>query len=319
MTSTTTTNTAEKQKKTGSISWGRKSRHRKNKAQEIARIAAAFEANTADSEQQRLIPTDRGTTFPAALALRDLTPQDEVSLVQQLGYVPGNAIHIATRMRDLPEALREEGADDATPVVVQLYPIALRQRSDGSKRKRKRGGKQGATTAMASATTEQSEASNTATECTTAGAATAEAGEESSVVTEPFPTSYWLTHPGLHTAVSQLELERFVHTYEQRLASAPDAAAAMERAHRAYGAERWGLLDTTATWPFPAAALDTTRGIAGNRNFHTVKCLHAHTAHVLSGGAGAKENVVGQWVLKELVARRTRKQQANGTRGTTTG
>ena len=41
-------------------------------------------------------------------------------------------------------------------------------------------------------------------------------------------------------------------------------------------------------------------GIAGIRNFAAVKCLHAHCAHVLSGGAGSQDNVVGHWVVEAL-------------------
>ena len=50
-------------------------------------------------------------------------------------------------------------------------------------------------------------------------------------------------------------------------------------------------------------------GIAGIRNFAAVKCLHAHCAHVLSGGAGSQDNVVGHWVV-EALRQRILQQQA---------
>lgn len=83
----------------------------------------------------------------------------------------------------------------------------------------------------------------------------------------------------------------------------------MERAHTAYGRARWSMVPE-ADLPFPAAALNATRGIAGNRKWFAggVKCLHAHVAHVLSGGPGADDNVVGQWALEELETRMKQKQ-----------
>ena len=136
---------------------------------------------------------------------------------------------------------------------------------------------------------------------------------------EPFPTSYWLTHPLLHHWVSKLEVEGFGRTLEERLSRAneqdhPETLQKMMQTHQAYGNERWWLLTdqdrhamTERGW---TAALQT--GVAGNhysnrtkkqkKNSHSalsVKCLHAHTAHRLAG----HDNLIGQWVLDELIRR----------------
>ncbi len=45
-------------------------------------------------------------------------------------------------------------------------------------------------------------------------------------------------------------------------------------------------------------ALNVSRGVAGQKNFSCIKCLHAHYAHWLA----TKNDIVGEWV-HELVLR----------------
>jgi hypothetical protein len=127
---------------------------------------------------------------------------------------------------------------------------------------------------------------------------------EEPLVIEPFPTIYWLTHPLLSSWISQLERDGHGTLWERRLAAHPDALASMQRAHAAYGQERLSLLTDSDVqyirhrqWD---SALAVTRGVAGSTNVRAVKCLHAHTAHYLSGSASCTDNVIGQWVLETL-------------------
>ncbi len=85
----------------------------------------------------------------------------------------------------------------------------------------------------------------------------------------PFPTTFWLTCPGLVAAVGRLESAGGVAALEQRLADEPELAAAF-----AAGRER-----QIALRPDGEAL-----GIGGTRSERTVKCLHAHAAFALGAG-----------------------------------
>ena len=129
---------------------------------------------------------------------------------------------------------------------------------------------------------------------------------DESVLIEPFPTMYWLTHPLLRALTSKLELgeTHSVKILETRLSTDDVALELMKAAHRAYGEARWQLLtdDDQAEmerrqWK---ESLAGDAGVAGIRKPFAIKCLHTHLAHYLSGGPGSEKNVVGKWVLEEL-------------------
>ena len=127
---------------------------------------------------------------------------------------------------------------------------------------------------------------------------------------------FWLTHPHLRTLISQLEIESMnnVKAMEQRLSSCPESLKQMACAHESYGKQRFELLTDEdkknveeRQW---VGALGVERGVAGIRNFHTVKCLHAHAAHYLAYcgmhhqkskySGNCTENLVGRWVLESV-------------------
>jgi len=89
----------------------------------------------------------------------------------------------------------------------------------------------------------------------------------------PFPTLYYLTHPGLTAAASRLESDGVMRDMTARLAADPDLAAAYRRAHESYLAER------DAVEP-----LGTT--FSGGGMPDRVKCLHVLIAHSLAKGRG---------------------------------
>ena len=101
----------------------------------------------------------------------------------------------------------------------------------------------------------------------------------------PMPTRFWLVAEGDRLAVSRLESRGGV----RRAAAAVDAAA-LERAHERYAAERDAALPVGHAGPRP------TGGVGGTRR--GVKCLHAHYAWYLAGG----DDPVGEWVAARLAA-----------------
>ncbi|MCD9623472.1 DUF501 domain-containing protein [Rhabdothermincola salaria] len=100
----------------------------------------------------------------------------------------------------------------------------------------------------------------------------------------PMPTRHWLVHSGLRAAIGTLESHGGVRRAEAEL-----DAEAIARAHAAHAAERDGDLPTGYEGPKPFG------GVGGTRR--GVKCLHAHYAHWLAGGA----DPVGAWVHEQLL------------------
>jgi len=65
----------------------------------------------------------------------------------------------------------------------------------------------------------------------------------------PFPTTYYLTHPGATAALSTLEASGYMAELQQRLADEPELAAAYQKAHEAYLADRAELEKSTGEVP----------------------------------------------------------------------
>lgn len=101
----------------------------------------------------------------------------------------------------------------------------------------------------------------------------------------PMPTLYWLVSPHDRLVVSRLESSGAVSESE----AAVDPAE-LQAAHDAYRAERDALLPADYEGHRPSA------GVGGTRV--GVKCLHAHYAYHLAGGA----DPVGKWVADRLAA-----------------
>ncbi|MEJ3652454.1 DUF501 domain-containing protein [Actinomycetes bacterium KLBMP 9759] len=101
----------------------------------------------------------------------------------------------------------------------------------------------------------------------------------------PFPTLYYLTCARLSSRVGTLEAEGRMREMTERLATEPELAAAYEKAHTAYLAERDAIepLGTQVS----AGGMPTR-----------VKCLHVHVAHALAAGPGV--NPFGDEALAEI-------------------
>jgi len=269
-----------------------------------------------------------------------LSQVDRRDLIRQLGYLPGNALKVVARIEDafstddlqrlFTAATVATDANDRTttvsndsgqsnertkkmatmiqtmmkePLVIKLYPLALRDESSSTKRRRKR---------------RREEIED-------------DSAEQTTPLMEPSPTIYWVTHPLMKALISKLELDRVNVQFEERLEEEESkqksdpftkkevsALESMKRAHISYGKERRALLSqkdkeyvqgrkwygdepTTATkLPLAKASIPPFSekcGVAGIRNPKAVKCLHAHAAHYWSGNS---DNVVGKWVWERL-------------------
>jgi hypothetical protein len=119
-------------------------------------------------------------------------------------------------------------------------------------------------------------------------------------IPEPFPTTYYLTHPRVVKAVSRLEasgymrhlaelLDKNSQFYDEKLAD--DYA----RSHQAYIDDRDCLARVLGLEP-----LEQHREISAGGMPHRVKCLHALVGHALAKGRG--ENPIGDLALRELEA-----------------
>jgi hypothetical protein len=95
---------------------------------------------------------------------------------------------------------------------------------------------------------------------------------------EPFPTTFWLTCPGLVRAIGRLESEGGVAALERRLQREPASAASYDDARRRHRLLRPDAGDL---------------GIGGVRAARAVKCLHAHAAFAL----GAPPYRLGREIL----------------------
>ena len=106
----------------------------------------------------------------------------------------------------------------------------------------------------------------------------------------PFPTVYYLTHPAATAAVSTLEATGLMVEYQDRLATDAEFAAAYQRAHASYIADRDAV---AAAEKLPAVT--EISGISAGGMPTRVKCLHALVGHALAAGPGV--NPVGDLAL----------------------
>ncbi len=101
----------------------------------------------------------------------------------------------------------------------------------------------------------------------------------------PFPTFYYLTHPGATIAMSQLEADGVMAEFTQMLADDEELRAAYLAAHEAFLADRAQFGDVPEIDGISSGGMPTR-----------VKCLHAVAAHALAAGPGV--NPIGDLALE---------------------
>jgi hypothetical protein len=278
---------------------GRSARRRRKKILEVETLANTFNSAAIAEESSSTVPLpnddnandnddailakDRQHVWPSVQILRLLDASDQQSLLHQLGYLPGNALQVSARANDI------HGLDPnhpTAPIVLRLYPIVVRDETNGKRRHHKPRVRKQQQQPMNG---EETTCPSTKTE------------DDTRHLLEPFPTIYWATHPRLRALISKLELDQVGVALEKKLKEDAVALQQMKRAHYLYGQERQALLQES-DWEWIRQrnwqdAFGENRGVAGIRNPASVKCLHAHAAHYWSG---CDENVIGKWVAEKV-------------------
>lgn len=101
----------------------------------------------------------------------------------------------------------------------------------------------------------------------------------------PFPTTYYLTSPGAVAAASTLEANGVMREMSERLLEDSELAAAYQRAHEHYLAQREAL-----------GHVEEIDGISAGGMPTRVKCLHVLVGHALAAGPGV--NPLGDEALE---------------------
>jgi len=97
----------------------------------------------------------------------------------------------------------------------------------------------------------------------------------------PFPTTFYLTHPVITSAVSRLEAAGVMAEMTGRLGHDEELAAAYLAAHHDYLAARQDIGARTGVGPVPE--ID---GVSAGGMPSRVKCLHVLVGHSLAAGPG---------------------------------
>jgi hypothetical protein len=91
----------------------------------------------------------------------------------------------------------------------------------------------------------------------------------------PFPTLYYLCHPGATAAVSTLEATGVMAEFTDLLESDPELRGRYQAAHEAYLADREGI-----------EHVDEIDHVTAGGMPERIKCLHALVGHSLAAGPG---------------------------------
>ncbi|WP_433876354.1 DUF501 domain-containing protein [Sinomonas atrocyanea] len=100
----------------------------------------------------------------------------------------------------------------------------------------------------------------------------------------PFPTTFYLTHPVITSAVSRLEAAGVMAEMNARLEADPELAASYRAAHEAYLAAREEIGRRAGTGPVPE--ID---GVSAGGMPSRVKCLHVLVGQSLAMGPGVNQ------------------------------
>ncbi|GAA5227708.1 DUF501 domain-containing protein [Paeniglutamicibacter antarcticus] len=109
----------------------------------------------------------------------------------------------------------------------------------------------------------------------------------------PFPTTYYLTHPGITAAVSRLEAAGLMNQMNTELGQDEALATHYARAHEQYLAVRDAIGERSGTGPVAEIA-----GVSAGGMPTRVKCLHVLVGHSLAAGPGV--NPLGDRALEAI-------------------
>ncbi|MFJ5955491.1 DUF501 domain-containing protein [Paenarthrobacter sp. NPDC092416] len=116
----------------------------------------------------------------------------------------------------------------------------------------------------------------------------------------PFPTTFYLTHPVITSAVSRLEAGGLMTEMNDRLTADQALASSYEQAHEAYLQARNEIADRSGT-----GAVPEIDGISAGGMPNRVKCLHVLVGHSLAAGLGVNPlgdealDAIAEWWTKD--------------------
>lgn len=258
----------------------------------------------------------RQTFLPSPI--RNVSIYEEDALLDQLGYVPPNICHVSALSGIRGDA---KGIDSAIatkidtssngigrPIAIKSYPLLMQLDNTNN--------------------SDNEHTTNT----------TIYSPDNCSSIT-PFPTLYWLTCPHVSKAISELERQGYVRTFQDRLGNNKELANEWWECHEEYANERWNILSSNdQLWllqeehdenekrkrqsmkdilQYSGVAGADHRGVRESNvlerdNFvASVKCLHSHYAHyrsqlsrlnmVSANSTSLAVNLVGQWTHELLL------------------
>lgn len=109
----------------------------------------------------------------------------------------------------------------------------------------------------------------------------------------PFPTTYYLTHPVITSAVSRLEAAGLMIQMNEELGHNEELAKAYEQAHLEYLAVRDAIGERSGTGAVPEIS-----GVSAGGMPTRVKCLHVLVGHSLAAGPGV--NPLGDRAIEDI-------------------
>lgn len=109
----------------------------------------------------------------------------------------------------------------------------------------------------------------------------------------PFPTTFYLTHPVITSAVSRLEAVGVMNEMNDHLAADTGLSAAYRSAHEAYLAARDAIGQRAGI-----GAVPEIDGVSAGGMPTRVKCLHVLVGHSLAAGPGV--NPLGDEALERI-------------------
>lgn len=116
----------------------------------------------------------------------------------------------------------------------------------------------------------------------------------------PFPTTFYLTHPVITSAVSRLEAGGLMNRMNDRLTADGELADSYRGAHEAYLQARNEIADRSGT-----GAVPEIDGISAGGMPTRVKCLHVLVGHSLAAGPGVNPlgdeavEAIAEWWTKD--------------------
>nr|WP_231386358.1 DUF501 domain-containing protein [Arthrobacter sp. 131MFCol6.1] len=109
----------------------------------------------------------------------------------------------------------------------------------------------------------------------------------------PFPTTFYLTHPVITSAVSRLEAAGLMNEMNDRLAADAGLAARYRSAHEAYLSSRAEIGARSGI-----GAVPEIDGVSAGGMPTRVKCLHVLVGHSLAAGPGV--NLLGDETIAAI-------------------